>query len=355
MKFTATKSNLLRAVTFASEGISAKSPMPALSCVLVKVDEAVSLLGTNLDLSTVAKCDADVEQKGSLGLSAARFSHFVKTAPAEHITVEQVSDTRIRLCSGNAKADIGFIDAEEFPREQPIKGVTFTIPAETLGKHLALVRKFASVDTTRFVLNGVLFQWGDELLRLVATDGRRLATSSFACEGNGQYIVPNGLVECLASALNRSDGDIRCAFSENHALFESNDWSVYGQLVDGQYPNWRQVFPSFEKWASVNTEAFRSILQRAAGYTTERACSVGLEFTHDTLTVMAGDNESRFEDSIPIKSDMAVKIGMNPHYLLDSLAGVSGDEVKIGLIDELSPMLIMEGEYQAITMPMRYS
>jgi DNA polymerase-3 subunit beta len=217
------------------------------------------------------------------------------------------------------------------------------------------------------VLNGIFISIKDHKITMVATDGRRLALVDEEVDvpeqSEGEFIVPSKAVNEL-NRLLQDKGEVEIRFSENQAAFQLKDDKgfavlVITKLIEGNYPNYRQVIPGESKERiSLVREEFLHALRRAEIMTSEKANSVKLAFGKNNLAITANSpdvGEARESIAINYKGkEMA--IAFNPKYLIDALNALTNDEVFLDLIDELSPgVLKINGPFLYVVMPMRLS
>lgn len=223
----------------------------------------------------------------------------------------------------------------------------------------------ASTDEARYVLNGIFLSVKDHKVIMVATDGRRLALAEedldTKLENPAEFIIPTKAINELGRLL-RDQGDLEVAFTENQAAFllrEEKGFNVLviSKLVEGNYPNYRQVIPaeSKERVPLVRDE-FLAALRRADVMTSEKSNSVKLTFARNSLSITANTpevGEARVSVAMSYKGkDIAV--AFNPTFLMDALNAVDNDEVFFELTDELSPGVVkINGPFLYVIMPMR--
>jgi DNA polymerase-3 subunit beta len=224
-----------------------------------------------------------------------------------------------------------------------------------------------STDESRYVLNGIFISLKDHKMTMVATDGRRLALVDEEVEilekSSGEIIVPAKAVGEL-NRLLQEKGEIEIKFGENQASFALKDEKgfsvlVITKLIEGNYPNYRQVIPGEAKErVPLAREELVQALRRAEIMTSEKANSVKLTFGKNNLAITANSpevGEARETLAVNYKGkEMA--IAFNPRYLIDALNALNEDEVFFELIDELSPgVLKINGPFLYVVMPMRLS
>jgi DNA polymerase-3 subunit beta len=224
-----------------------------------------------------------------------------------------------------------------------------------------------STDESRYVLNGIFISLKDHKMTMVATDGRRLALVDeeveIAEKSSGEFIIPAKAVNEM-NRLLQDKGDVEIKFGENQASFALKDDKgfsvlVITKLIEGNYPNYRQVIPGeVKERVPLGREEFLQALRRAEIMTSEKANSVKLTFGKNNLTITANSpevGEARETLAVNYKGK-EIAIAFNPRYLIDPLNSLTEDEVFFELIDELSPgVLKINGPFLYVVMPMRLS
>jgi DNA polymerase III subunit beta len=356
MRFKTTKSKLLAAAQFAASGIAGRSTLPVLNHLLIVASkDGLRFTGSNLDLYASANCEAEVSADGALCLSADRLLNVNKWLDGD--IEAELNGPKVLFKSGSLKAELSFMDAAEFPKlPSENKGTIVTVASDKLGLCLRQVAPAMSDDESRYVLQGLLFQFKGNQLWIVGCDGRRLAATAIEHSGSGEWIVPFELATRLVRAVEKGKGDVTCVFSSTSATFRTSEWNLTGKLVEGSYPNWRLTVPKDGGLIEIAKEEIISTVQRAKDFTTERAAAVKLTFTGSMLTVTSGDGNDRFSETLGVNNKAGdIAISMSPDYLLAGLNAIQGDTVSARIIDELSPFVLIEDNFTAVIMPMRHS
>ncbi|MEI8310911.1 MAG: DNA polymerase III subunit beta, partial [Verrucomicrobiota bacterium] len=219
-----------------------------------------------------------------------------------------------------------------------------------------------SSDETRYVLNGILFSLADNKLTLVATDGRRLALFDsdieFPKSHERDFILPTKAVTELQRLLGE-EGEVTISTSDNLASFELNGAFLASKLVEGNYPNYRQVIPAEAKERiTLEREAFLNCVRRVSLLSSDKTSSVRLNFTKNNLDITANTPEvGEAKESLAINyRGKDISIAFNPEFLMDPLRNLPNDEVFLELIDEMSPgVLKIQSPFLYVIMPMRVS
>jgi len=364
MKFSVSKEKLLEGLQTVQNVVSTRTTLPILSNVLLQaVDGQLRFTTSDLDVGIRAGVEANIEKSGATTLPARRLLSIVRELPASEITVEVDSKNVASIRSGPSYFKILGLPEEEFPPLPKFEGAkTFTLRQKDLRDALKKTSYAISTDETRYVLNGILFSFRDNKLTLVATDGRRLALVDIELEfprsHEGDVIIPSKAVSEIARLLT-DDGDIKLSIGENQAAFEVNGTLLVSKLIEGNYPNYRQVIPAETKErVTLERVIFHDAVHRVSLLASEKSNSVKLVFTKNNLEIAANTpdvGEARESLAIPYKGkDMA--IAFNPEFLMAPLKNLAVDEVYLDLIDEMSPGVVkIQGPFLYVIMPMRIS
>ncbi|MEI6560543.1 MAG: DNA polymerase III subunit beta [Verrucomicrobiota bacterium] len=364
MKFSVSKEKLLEGLQTVQNVVSTRTTLPILSNVLLQaVDGQLRFTTSDLDVGIRASVEVNVEKAGATTLPARRLLSIVRELPANEITVEVDSKNVASIRSGPSFFKILGLPEEEFPPLAKFENAkTFTLRQKDLKDALKKTAYAISTDETRYVLNGILFSFRENKLTLVATDGRRLALVDIELEfprsHEGDVIIPSKTVNEIARLLT-DDGEIKVSIGENQAAFEVNDTLLVSKLIEGNYPNYKQVIPAETKErVTLERVLFHDAVHRVSLLASEKSNSVKLVFTKNNLEIAANTpdvGEARESLAIAYKGrDMA--IAFNPEFLMAPLKNLSVDEVFLDLIDEMSPGVVkIQGPFLYVIMPMRIS
>lgn len=364
MKFSVSKEKLLEGLQTVQNVVSTRTTLPILSNVLLQAaDGQLRFTTSDLDVGIRAGVEASVEKPGATTLPARRLLSIVRELPASEISVEVDSKNVASIRSGASFFKILGLPEEEFPPLPKFENAkTFTLRQKDLREALKKTAYAISTDETRYVLNGILFSFRDNKLTLVATDGRRLALVDIELEfprsHEGDVIIPAKAIGEIQRLLT-DDGEIKLSIGENQAAFEVDGTFLVSKLIEGNYPNYRQVIPAETKERiTLERVLFHDAVHRVALLASEKSNSVKLVFTKNNLEIAANTpdvGEAHEALAIPYKGrDLA--IAFNPEFLLAPLKNLSVDEVYLDLIDEMSPGVVkIQGPFLYVIMPMRIS
>lgn len=362
MKLSVSKSILLEGLQRVQNVVSIRSTLPILSNVLLTVeDQRLSLTTTDLEVSVRSSVECKGEENGSTTLPVRRLASIIRELPNDDIRLEvDEKDVATIQCGSSFFKIVGLTNEEFPPVNKPEGNSTYHLNQGTFREMLRKTCYAASTDETRHVLNGILLSFKDEKLTMVATDGRRLALIEqevdFPKEAERDVILPTKAVSELVHTLG-SDGDLKVFAGDNQIAFEFGEIFVSSKLIEGTYPNFRQVIPAqCEERVAIERESLLTSLKRVAILTTDKANATKLTFKDNQLVVATSTPDvGEARESIPIKySGKEITVAFNPEYMMDPLRTLNNDEVYMELIDELSPgVLKCDMPFLYVLMPMR--
>ena len=342
--------------------VSTRTTLPALNNVLMECEEGrIVLTTTDLEVSIRTAVEANVTEAGATTLPAKKFAQIIGSLPNGEIYLDTDEKELTAISCVKSFFRIVGLDAKEFPRDSEFSEEWgFTIPADDLKKSLAKVSYASSTDETRHVLNGILLSMRSGVLTIAATDGRRLALVERTLEGeslpDGDVILPPKVVAELERTMP-TGGDVSVKLSESRAAFSFADTFITSKLVEGTYPNYRQVIPAnFSQSIGIPRELFAAVLNRVAMVVTESSSSVRLRLESGVVTISATSNElgeAKEPLDVSYEGD-PFEIAFNPVFFSDPLRHLECDELIMQFNDEYSPVSIAGDEgFLCVVMPMR--
>jgi len=369
MNLTISKEQIINGLQAVQNVVSTRTTLPILSNVLLRAEgERLEFTATDLDVTVTCSVEAKVKKGGASTVPVKRLFGIVRELPNAEIEL-QVDDKNIcAIQSGASYYKINGLSADEFPPPPRFKeDKKVVLPQEKIKGMMKKTSFAISTDESRYVLNGIFFSLKDHKLTMVATDGRRLALvdeeAEVADSSQGEFIVPAKAVNEL-NRLLVDKGEIEVRLAENQASFTLKDDKgssvlVVTKLIEGNYPNYRQVIPAETKERiSLVREEFLHALRRAEIMTSEKSNSVKLSFGKNRLEITANSPEvGEAKETLTINyKGKEMAIAFNPKYMIDPLNALPNDEVFLELIDELSPgVLKINGPFLYVVMPMRLS
>lgn len=369
MNLTIAKDQLLAGLQSVQNVVSTRTTLPILSNVLLKAEgNRLELTATDLDVTIMCAVEATVKKAGATTIPVKKLFGIARELSAAEIDLEVDDKNVCALRAGSSFFKIRGLGAEEFPPLPKFKeDKKVTVTQERVKGMLKKTSFAISTDESRYVLNGIFFSLKEHKLTMVATDGRRLALVDeevdLPASGQGEFIVPAKAVNELNRLLPEK-GDLDIKYSENQAAFtlrdeKGNATLVITKLIEGNYPNYRQVIPGEAKErVTLSREEFLHALRRAELMTSEKQNSVKLCFSKNNLAITANSpdvGEARESMAINYKGK-EITVAFNPGYVIEPLTALTTDEIYFELIDELSPGVIkINGPFLYVVMPMRLS
>ncbi|MCI0745263.1 MAG: DNA polymerase III subunit beta [Verrucomicrobia subdivision 3 bacterium] len=369
MNLTITKDQISHGLQSVQNVVSTRTTLPILSNVLLKAEgDRLEMTATDLDVTITCSVEATVKTPGATTIPVKKLFGIVRELTNPQIELETDDKNVTSLRSGSSFFKIRGLGAEEFPPPPKFReDKRVVLPQEKIKGMLRKTSFAISTDESRYVLNGIFISLKEHKITMVATDGRRLALVDedvdVSEKSQGEFIVPAKTVNEL-NRLLQDKGEIEIRYTDNQAAFSLKDEKgftvlIVTKLVDGSYPNYRQVIPAETKERiALGREEFMHALRRAEIMTSEKQNSVKLNFSKNNLSITANSpdvGEARESLAINYKGkDMA--IAFNPGYVIEPLNALTTDEVFLELIDELSPgVLKINGPFLYVVMPMRLS
>ena len=374
MKFKINRDHFSNGLAQVLNVVGSKAAMPILSNVLIEAEkDHISLTTTNLDLGIRCRIKAEVKDGGSVTLPVKRLATIVRELPNVDVSFDSNASHQVKIASGGSNFRIMGIGAEEFPK-LPDSGddKTYTLEQGELATMLSNVSYAQSTDETRYILNGVYFNFKDGKLALVATDGRRLALVSkemtVPAANAGAIILPAKTVAELLRLLGKGE-KLKIAFNERRAAFQidtgkdsgglTDSIYLFSKVVEGNYPNYQQVIPKeTHQRIKLERELFLQCVHRAALVTSEKSNSVKIKISANLLEITASSPDfGESHESMAISySGPDLQVAFNPQFVMDPLRALTKDEVFFELKDEVSPGVFKTLEsFVCVIMPVRLS
>lgn len=364
MKFSATKEKLLEGLQQVQNVVSTRTTLPILSNVLLQAKEGmVNLTTTDLDVGVRGGFEANVDKAGASTLPARRLFTIIRELPSSEISIEVDGKNAASIRSGQSFFKILGLPEEEFPPLPKFENAkVVTMRQKDLRDGLRKTAYAISTDETRYVLNGVLFSFKENKLTLVATDGRRLAMVDIELEfprsHEADIIVPTKAVTELQRLLT-DDGEVKISVGTGQIAFDLNNTLLVSKLIEGNYPNYKQVIPSEAKErVTLERETFLNSLRRVSLLASDKSNSIKLNFSKNNIEITANTPEvGEARESLPVVyKGRDFSIAFNPEFLMAPLRNLAEDEIFFDLIDEMSPgVLKIQTPFLYVLMPMRVS
>ena len=366
MKFSVSREALIKPLQLAAGVVERRQTLPVLSNVLITLDgDQLSLTGTDLEVELVGRLtlESPAEESGEITVPAKKLVDICKSLPDSANLNFSLEDQRLILKSGKSRFTLSTLPANDFPNvaDSP-SAVELELEQPQLKRLIDRTAFSMAQQDVRYYLNGMLFEVGTNLLRTVATDGHRLALCTvekdFQIDGTHQSILPRKGVLELQRLLG-DEGDVKVVIGSNHLRATLNDFTFTSKLVDGKFPDYDRVLPKGgSKEVIADREELRGAFSRTAILSNEKYRGVRVQLSDGAITMVANnpEQEEAEEQVIVDYSGETLEIGFNVSYLVDVLAVLSGESIKITLADSNSSALLEEveaGDSLFVVMPMR--
>jgi DNA polymerase-3 subunit beta len=365
MRVICTQENLKSGLSMVGRIISSTNTLPILSNLLIKTENGVlKISSTNLEIAITTQVRCKVETEGSVTVVGKTINDLTNNLPNKNIVLESgVGELRVE--TENYHTSVKTLPAEDFPLIPKVeRGQVVAIDSQEIKKALDQVVFAASTNQTQPEISGVFFSIEGDVLRVAATDRYRLAERKLALKekisGNYDAIIPQKTLVELSRIIGNQKGQVEMVFSETQVSLSFNDTQIISRLIDGQYPDYKQIIPSSLKTTVVTEKTPLISALRTVGVFSQSSNSVKFDFSSPKqaiiLTAESSDlGKSEVELPSKIEGDGAVII-LNQHYVLDCLSSIDSPNIIMKIIDDNSPSLIVaEGnnDYLYLVMPIK--
>ena len=369
MKFTVARSALLNELNLVQGVIEKKSTIPILSNILLEATgEYLDITATDLDVTIRCGCPATVEEEGTTTISARRIFEIVRLLPeGAELSICLLENDWVELSSGTSKYKIVALPKENFPSIPETAPSMSQISGSLLRSMIQRTMFAITQEESRYSLNGALLVLLPGEVRMVATDGHRLALVSKSMEvpgieGEVRALVPRKtLVEIQKLIGDKDPLVLEFGRDENHLFFSVENRRIVSRILAGQFPNYELVIPrENDKYVVVNAKSFGDGIRRAAIMSDEKLKAIRLSFKNGLVELTASSaeaGEARDEVSVEYEGE-SIDIGFNPQYLLDFIAVCNSESVSVSLKDSetqglFRPIESSDLDYRYVVMPMK--
>jgi len=373
MKFKCEKDELVKIIQLTQGTLSSQTTLPILSYYLISAQKGkIFLISTDLEIGIRCSIKGKILEEGDIVVPGRKISELIREFPSGEIDISS-EENMVSLRCNNSWVKINTLSVEDFPKFPQVTGKEVIIKGKTLKSMIRKTLFAVSREDSRYSLNGIYLLIDKEKIRLVATDGKRLALeeekSGSPLSEKMEVIIP--LKACNEMRRMLTDEDTKLIVGEKQLKISQGDTSLTTRLIEDDFPNYEEVIPKgFQSKAEVGREPFQQAVRRAAILTKEEggpvrlfylpAGSPGGEKKEGSSKLMITTKVPEVGESaeeVPIKYEgMETEIAFNPEYLLDILQAIESKEVFIGLNESEEPAVIKptdKGSYMNVIMPMK--
>ncbi|HYM57811.1 MAG TPA: DNA polymerase III subunit beta [Solirubrobacteraceae bacterium] len=366
MKVSTARDVLFSQLQTVTRAASTRSAVQALSGVLLQAgDGGIELRATDMEIGLRVPLDGEIVRDGAVVLPARLLVDVVRALPVASVSLElRPSEQDVEIVGGSATFHIRTLRLEDFPPfPEPEEGGRVEVPAGAFVETVVKVARSASRDETRPVLTGILVSASERELRMVATDSYRLSVKETTLEaplaGSFEANVPARALQELARIVQHGEVDrLAVSVRTNQVIFEAGGVVLSSRLIDGQFPNYRQLLPDAYDHELQLAGAEATDVVRRISLLAQKNAPLRLAFSEGELTVSARTpdvGEARESMPVPFQGE-PLEIGFNPEFLRDGLEAVESGDVVLKLISPLRPGLIEAADgsgFQYLLMPIR--
>ena len=367
MKIQIKKENLQKGIQVVQNIITPKSVLPILSNILIEtLKNKIKLTSTDLDIGISVSLEAEVQEQGAITLPAKRLSDIIRELPEGEMSLVVKKNNIVYIRLESCEFKLMGLPKDEFPKLPEFKDREVIELEQVVFKEMLQLTSFAiSHEETRYVLNGLLLDLKKHphkekfVLKLVATDGRRLALTEkdldIESKKEAKIIIPYKTIIELQRNL-KEDGKILIIITSNQVFFELDHIVIISRLIEGGFPDYTRVIPPpIEIKVKIDKQQFLQAIRRASLLSTPDSLAIRLELVNNKLMITKSTpdiGESREEVPIEYQGKDLI-IGFNPSYLIDVLRNLSGAFVELELTESERPGVIRTEDYIYLIQPMR--
>lgn len=367
MKFVISREALLTPLNLVAGVVERRQTLPVLSNVLLVLEGTqLSITGTDLEVELIGRVQLlqAPDVGGEVTVPARKLADICKSLPDGCDIQFIYEDNKVVVKSGRSRFTLSTLSASDFPSvEEGPKNQEFTIRQGDLKRLIDRTSFAMAQQDVRYYLNGMLWEIQSGQLRVVATDGHRLAVCTLAAPiesaEKAMIILPRkGVIE-LARLMTSENDDVHVVIGNNHIRATTTDFTFTSKLVDGKFPDYDRVLPKGSTKTIFGSRAdLRQAFSRAAILSNEKYRGVRLMLSDNSIQMIANNPEQEQAEEV-VSVDYqgeSLEIGFNVSYLLDVLGVLSGENIKISLSDANSSALleeVEESDCMYVVMPMR--
>lgn len=365
MELTVTQENFARALSAVGRVASTKTQLPILSNILLRTDgNRLLVAATNLEIATTQYIGAKIAKPGAITVPARLISEFVSSLPKDTIELKVVGEN-IHITSGKYHSIINGVVADDFPELPTINednSVTYSINVEEFKQAVSQTIITSSSDSTRPVLTGVYWHSHEGWIYLAATDGYRLSERRLVeTKSEVAAIIPTQTLQEVLRTIVDDSETIDVLFDESQVRFRINEAEVISRLVDGNFPDYRQLIPAKSDInVTMNKQDFVRVTKVAGLFARESGGSVTVTVDSDKKTVSLHSIASELgENTSELDADVQGdgQVTLNSRYLAEALSVVDAETIAFSFSGKLSPCILKSTEkdtnYYHVIMPLK--
>lgn len=348
VKFTCEKALLMQAVAAVSRAVAAKSSIPALEGILLEGGDGLRLSGYNMQTGIRTNVEANVQESGRIVLNARLFGDMIRRLPDDVVLFEADDKFGVKLSCGDAGFEMTGLSAEDYPELPEVDDqFSVTLQQRTLKAMITQTSFSVSLNETRPIHTGELFEISDRGLTVVAVDGFRLALRREPLEhmdgGSFKFVAPGAALNEVEKICADTDDLVTITQGKRHLMFEAGATQLICRRLEGEFLDYRNAIPTNNPISvEVENKVMLESLDRVSVVISEKLKSpVRCLFSGGRVYMSARTGNGEARDICPISGDgQELEIGFNNRYLMEALRYAPADKVKLNLNTGISPCVI---------------
>lgn len=364
MKFLIQKEVLAQHLSIVSGPASTKQNFPILNSVLISCEEGkLKLTTTDLDITVISFLESTLIEPGKIAVPTKRFTAIIKELPQSEILVETNKNTLLIKCE-KVEFKLPTLDPDEFPHiEEEKKATLIKIQCSVLEEIIRMTAFCAGHEDSNYILNGILFELQEDIIQLIATDGKRLSFAVGKLPANQpeiktkiSFILPIKAINELYKLIKEKDIEVFLSVEENKVTFDFKNTRFIARPIEGEFPNYSQYIPKENKEKlTVNKQQFLLALRRADLLSTQDYQGITIELKKESIVIskttpQLGEVKEVLE---AVYSGAPLSIGFNPTYLIDVLRIIPEEEVSLEFFGPDKPAVLRKPGYIYLALPLK--
>ena len=349
MIFTCEKQKILEGISIVQKAITGKSTMQILEGIYIKTNKsALTLIGSDLDVSIQTSVDATIIEEGSIVIDAKIFGEIIRKLPNSTIKIETIENQLIKITCEKSVFDVVYMNTNEFPELPEInENLTISVNQNILRNMIKGISFAIAQDETRPILQGILFEVKNKNLNLVALDGYRLAIRNefLDTDIDMEVVIPGKTLNEVSKILEDVDDIVDITFTNNHILFNLEKTKIISRLLEGKFINYNSLLPQEHKLlVNINRQELQNAIERASLMAKDGNTNlIKLDLQQDNLIITSNSQLGKVREDISVKlQGEDIQIAFNSKYLIDVLKNIEADEVIMKMTSGISPCVIEE-------------
>ncbi|PLX88872.1 MAG: DNA polymerase III subunit beta [Desulfuromonas sp.] len=363
MEFSIEKEVFLKSLNQIQGIVEKKHTIPILSNVLIEAkDNNIFITATDLEIAVKSFYKSNIKKTGKVTISAKKLYEIIKELPNKEIFFKVKDNYWIEIKCGKSVFNLVGLSPDEFPKFPEFNNINFkSIDKKLLSEMIDKTIYSVSSDETKFNLTGIYFNFENELLTMVSTDGHRLSliSNKFDNFENTNFILPKKGIFEIRKLIEEKNEYFNIGISENNFIVDTGNTNLVMRLVDGEFPDYNRVIPEKnDNKAIINKNELLYSLKRVSTISSDKTKGIKINLKHNLLKIYSSNPDlGDANESIDVDySGSEIDMGFNSKYLIDFLQTVEEENICLYLKDNLSPGILeqeINNNYYCVIMPMR--